>query len=229
MKRIHNYNLNLNLCIIRELNLKGEHMTLYSMLAFAGAMFLLAMTPGPGVFATISRGLASGFNNAAFVVLGIIIGDIIFLLLAIFGLSAIATFLGDFFVIVKYLGGIYLLYLGYKILTSKEHKTNIDGVQELSWKKNFFAGLLITLSNPKVILFYLGFLPTFVNLQTLTLIDIVIVSTIVTVVLGGVMLGYAYSAVGAKILFKSKSSKRKMNVTAGSVMIVAGGVLIAKA
>lgn len=204
-------------------------MTLYSMLAFAGAMFLLAITPGPGVFATISRGLASGFNNAAFVVLGIVLGDIIFLLLAIFGLSAIASVLGDFFIIVKYLGGAYLLYLGYKILTSKVDETKLDGVYELSWKKNFLAGLLITLANPKVILFYLGFLPTFVNLQTLTAIDIIIISTIVTIVLGGVMLGYAYSASGAKKLFKSKSAKRKMNVVAGTTMLSAGGVLITKA
>lgn len=198
------------------------------MLAFAGAIFLLAITPGPGVFATISRGLASGFNNAAFVVLGIVIGDIIFLLLAIFGLSAIATILGDFFVIVKYLGGAYLLYLGYKILTSKVDDTNVEGVIELSWKKNFFSGLLITLANPKVILFYLGFLPTFVNLQTLTTIDIVVISIIVNIVLGGVMLGYAYSASGAKKLFKSKSVKRKINIAAGTTMLTAGGVLVAK-
>jgi threonine/homoserine/homoserine lactone efflux protein len=204
-------------------------MTLISILAFSGAMFLLAITPGPGVFATISRALASGFNNASFVVLGIVLGDIVFLLLAIFGLSAIATILGDFFVIVKYLGGFYLLFLGYKILTSKEEKTELNAVEELSWKKNFLTGLLITLSNPKVILFYLGFLPTFVNLQALTLIDILIISSIVTIVLGGVMLAYAYSASNAKKLFKSKESKRKMNVSAGSVMILAGGTLIAKA
>ncbi len=204
-------------------------MTFYTMLAFAGAMFLLAITPGPGVFATISRALTSGFNNAAFIVLGIVLGDIIFLLLAIFGLSAIATVLGDFFVIVKYLGGGYLLYLGYKILTSKEVDTPVDGVIELSWRKNFLTGLLITLANPKVILFYLGFLPTFVNLQTLTSIDIVLISIIVTIVLGGVMLIYAYSASGAKKLFKSKSAKRKMNIGAGSVMIGAGGVLLTKA
>lgn len=204
-------------------------MTLYSMLAFAGAMFLLAITPGPGVFATISRALASGFNNAAVVVCGMVMGDIIFLLLAIFGLSAMASILGDFFIIIKYLGGIYLLYLGYKILTSKVHETNINAITELSWKKNFLSGLLITLSNPKVILFYLGFLPTFVNLQTLTAIDIVIVSTIVTVVLGGVMLAYAYSASSAKKLFKNKSSKRKMNIAAGSVMVAAGSILLIKA
>ena len=204
-------------------------MSLLNIFAFSLAMFLLAITPGPGVFATISRALSSGFLNASFVVFGIVIGDIIFLLLAIFGLSTIASILGDFFILVKYLGGIYLLFLGYKILTSKEQETNLKGIYELSWKKNFLTGLIITLSNPKVILFYLGFLPTFINLQTLTAIDIFIISTVVTIVLGGVMLAYAYSASSAKNLFKSKSSKRKMNIAAGSVMISAGAVLIIKA
>ena len=157
-------------------------MSLLNIFAFSLAMFLLAITPGPGVFATISRALSSGFLNASFVVMGIVIGDIIFLLLAIFGLSAIASILGDFFILVKYLGGIYLLFLGYKILTSKEQETNLKGIYELSWKKNFLTGLIITLSNPKVILFYLGFLPTFINLQTLTAIDIFIISTVVVVV-----------------------------------------------
>ncbi len=203
-------------------------MTLLNIFAFSGAMFLLAITPGPGVFATISRALASGFSSASFVVLGIVMGDIIFLLLAIFGLSAIASILGDFFILVKYLGGIYLLFLGYKILTSKENETEIKGIQELSWKRNFLTGLLITLSNPKVILFYLGFLPTFVNLQTLNTFDIITISFIVAIILGGVMLAYAYSASSAKKLFKNKNTNKKMNLLAGSVMITAGGILIIK-
>mgnify|MGYP005993326339 CR=1 FL=1 len=204
-------------------------MTLLNILAFAGAMLLLAVTPGPGVFATVSRALASGFSNAKFIVIGIVLGDLIFLLLAIFGLSAIASILGELFILVKYLGGIYLLFLGYKILTSKNRDINIKGVHELSWKKNFSTGLLITLSNPKAIFFYLGFLPTFVNLQTLNTLDIIIISLVVTVVLGGVMLAYAYSASSAKNLFKSTNSQKKMNIIAGSVMTTVGGVLIVKA
>ena len=203
-------------------------MSLLNILAFASAMFLLAITPGPGVFATISRALASGFTNASFIVLGIVLGDIIFLLLAIFGLSAIASMLGDFFILVKYLGGAYLIFLAYTIFTAKEKDTNIKGVYELSWKKNFLAGLLITLSNPKVILFYLGFLPTFINLHTLNASDIVIISIIVTLVLGSVMLTYAYTASKANSLLKNRSSKRKMNIIASSVMFTAGSFLILK-
>jgi len=204
-------------------------MSLIDMLTFSGAMFLFALSPGPGLFAIISNALSSGLKNTSFLVIGMVIGDIVFLLLAIFGLSAIASILGDFFIIVKYIGGMYLLYLGYKIITTKEEEeTNIREIKSLAWKKNFIAGLLITLSNPKVIFFYLGFLPTFINLQTLTIYDIVIVTTLVTIVLSVVLLAYAYSANSAKKLFKSKSAKRKINIVAGSVMITAGGVLIAK-
>ncbi|PID48122.1 MAG: lysine transporter [Proteobacteria bacterium] len=203
-------------------------MTIYSILAFSSTMFLLAITPGVGVFAVISRGLASGFGNAAFVVLGIVLGDLVFLLLAIFGLGIVATILGDFFVIVKYVGGIYLIYLGYKILSSKENYENISKIKELSWKKNFLAGFFITLANPKVILFYLSFLPTFIDLQTLNFTDMGIIVTIVSIVLGGVMLGYAYSSSKAKEIFKNKNTKRKLDILAGGTMISAGGILIAK-
>lgn len=203
-------------------------MSLIDMLTFSGAMFLFALSPGPGLFAIISNALSSGLKNTSFLVIGMVIGDIVFLLLAIFGLSAIASILGDFFIIVKYIGGMYLLYLGYKIITTKEEETNIKEIKSLPWKKNFIAGLLITLSNPKVIFFYLGFLPTFINLETLTISDIVIVTTLVTIVLSVVLLAYAYSANSAKKLFKSKSAKRKINIVAGSVMITAGGVLISK-
>ena len=65
-------------------------MTLFSILGLATAMFLLAITPGPGVFATVSKALSSGFNRTVPVVVGIIVGDLIFLMFAIYGLSMIA-------------------------------------------------------------------------------------------------------------------------------------------
>ena len=134
-------------------------MTMLNLLAFAAAMFLLAASPGPGVFATLARALASGFSHAAVLVLGIVLGDIIFLLLAIYGLSSMAEFLGSFFTFVKYAGGIYLIWLGIGIWRSKANTKKVLGVREDSWKKNFLSGLSITLANPKVIFFYLGFLP----------------------------------------------------------------------
>jgi threonine/homoserine/homoserine lactone efflux protein len=201
-------------------------MTLFSTLALAGAMLLLAATPGPGVFATVARSLASGFGHAAVVVAGIVTGDLVFLLLAIFGLASFAGLLGEFFMVVKIAGGLYLLWLGYRIWRQRPGSIEIRGVRELSWKQNFLSGLVITLGNPKVILFYLGFLPTFMDLAALGVGDVVIVAAVVSVVLGGVMLAYAWSAARARALFRSEKAERILNRSAGGVMMATGSMLI---
>ena len=204
-------------------------MTPLSLAAFAGAMFLLAITPGPGVFATVARALASGFAHASVVVLGIVIGDLVFLLLAIYGLAAAAGLLGGLFALVKYLGAGYLLWLGLKLWRSKDVAASATPVEESSWFANLTSGLLITLGNPKVILFYLGFLPAFVDLATLNAGDVVIIAGVVSLVLGATMLGYAYAASRARRLFQSRETKRLLNRTAGSVMIATGAVLATRA
>lgn len=203
-------------------------MTLLSAFALAGAMFVLAVTPGPGTFAVIARSLASGFSHAAVVAMGIVLGDLIFLLMAVYGLAAIAEVMGGFFVAIKYVGGAYLIYLGIKILRSKTNKIDIKGVKEISWKANFLSGLFITLGNPKVILFYLSFLPTFLDLTTLKTVDVILAATIVSVVLGAVMLTYAWMTNYARSTFKSPKALRRMNIGAGSAMLGAGTFLIAK-
>jgi threonine/homoserine/homoserine lactone efflux protein len=203
-------------------------MTILSILGLAAAMFLLAITPGPGVFATVSKALSSGFRHAVPVVIGIVIGDLIFLLLAIYGLSVIAETFGSLFTIIKYLGGGYLIWLGIKLWRSNPVKPDITESKSQSGKYSFLGGLSITLGNPKVILFYLGFLPTFVDLNMLSSIDVAVVASVVSLVLGSVMLFYAFTASRARQLFKSESAQNKMNKTAGSVMIGTGAILLSK-
>ena len=70
----------------------------------AGATFMLAATPGPGVLATVAGALGSGFAQAAALVRRIVLGDLDYLLLAVAGLGAIAAVFGEWFVVVKYLG-----------------------------------------------------------------------------------------------------------------------------
>ncbi len=205
-------------------------MTLISIFALTGAMLLLAITPGPGVFATVARALASGLKHSAFVVLGIVTGDLIFLLFAIYGLATVATNLHGLFVVIKYIGAVYLIYLGVRLWHAKPENIQIQaGTEDLSWKSNFLTGLFITLGNPKVILFYLGFLPTFVDLTSLSSLDVGVIATIVSLVLGLTMLAYAYAASRARTLFQDTSSQRWMNRSAGSAMIATGSVLAAKA
>ena len=192
-------------------------------------MLLLAITPGPGVFATVARALASGFRHAAVVVLGIVTGDLIFLLFAIYGLTVIAENLHGLFLLIKYIGASYLVYLGIKLWREKPEKVQIQAVRELSWRANFLTGLFITLGNPKVILFYLGFLPTFVDLKNLSGIDVIAVASVVTLVLGSTMLVYGYTASRARVLLQSTRAQRVMHRSAGSAMIATGTALAVKA
>lgn len=203
-------------------------MTFLSLLTFFLTMFLIVLLPGPGTFAITAKSLSHNLTSVSFIVFGMVIADIIFLLFAIFGLSAIASLLGELFIIVKYLGALYLIYLGYKLLTSKENKEQMQTLQATSQKKNFLLGFAITFSNPKVILFYLSLLPTLVNIHALTFFDITLLMLTVSIVITTVMFGYALITLKAKRLFKSTNATKKMNKFAGGVMLSAGGFLLIK-
>ena len=201
-------------------------MTLYSAFGFAVAMLVLAASPGPGVFATTARAMASGFKPALAVIWGIVLGDIIFLLFAAFGLSMVARALGNLFFIVKICGGAYLVWLGIKIWLQKpELVQSHQNSSTRSYWGNFFSGLIITLSNPKVILFYCGFLPTFLDLSALTIIDLALVVAIITAVLSGVLITYAYLASRARKMFTNERAVKRLNRAAGGVMVAAGVVI----
>lgn len=186
-------------------------------------MLVLAASPGPGVFATTARAMASGFRPALAVIWGIVLGDIIFLLFAAFGLSMVARVLGNLFFIVKICGGAYLVWLGIKIWLQKPELVQRQQVSATrsNWG-NFASGLVITLSNPKVILFYCGFLPTFLDLSALTIIDLALVIAIITVVLSGVLSTYAFLASRARKMFTNERAVKRLNRAAGGVMVAAG-------
>jgi threonine/homoserine/homoserine lactone efflux protein len=198
-------------------------LTLYSAFGFALAMLVLAASPGPGVFATTARAMASGFRPALAVIWGIVLGDIIFLLFAVFGLSMMARALGNLFFLVKICGGAYLVWLGVKIWLQKPEpvQTHQNSAIRSKWG-NLVSGLIITLSNPKVILFYCGFLPTFFDLSTLTIIDLAFVVVIITAVLSGVLTTYAYLASRARRMFTNQRAVKRLNRAAGGVMVAAG-------
>jgi threonine/homoserine/homoserine lactone efflux protein len=203
-------------------------MDFLTILAFSGALFVFMASPGPGTFAVVARALGSGFSHAFSMSLGMVLGDLVFLLMAIFGLNAMAQMMGDIFVVVKYIGGIYLICLGIKIFFSKPEISSIKSSTSKSLAKDFLSGFLICISNPKVILFYLGFLPTFVNLSTLSKSDVFLVSSLVVAILTLVLGGYSYFASKAREAIKKPRTQTIMNRFAGSIMFGAGTALILK-
>jgi threonine/homoserine/homoserine lactone efflux protein len=118
-----------------------------SIISLAIAFFVLAITPGPGVLATVGRSLSSGFRPAAFFVLGILMGDLFFLTLAILGMGIVATAMGKYFLIVKILSGGYLIFLGAKLLFNPPANVEviIQQNKDLTFK-NTLSGFGLTLS-----------------------------------------------------------------------------------
>jgi threonine/homoserine/homoserine lactone efflux protein len=203
-------------------------MTMTSAFTLLMAMLVVALIPGPGVFAVVSRSIASGFFHGAVTAMGIVCADYVFIILSIYGLSAVAESMGDLFVLVRYCGAAYLCWLGITLLRDTAKSVELSSIQELSWRSNFFAGFLTTLGNPKAILFYVSFFPAFVDVTSVTFLDLIIVMSVITIAVVGVMLTYAYLAARASQLFESTKANKMLNVTAGSVMLGCGLLLASR-
>ena len=205
-----------------------DTMTLGSILALFGAMVALSAVPSISVLTVSARSAAAGFRHGAYTVLGIVTGDIVFILLAIFGLVLLVEALGSLFFLIKYVGGAYLIWLGIRLWRTRSQQLAGSGETGLSWQSSFMTGLLITLGDQKAILFYLGFLPAFMDLTALSYADIGLVVLITVATVGGVKLAYAYAADRAGALFGRRVSAA-MNVMSAGVMLLVGVFVIISA
>lgn len=203
-------------------------MTLSSILALLGAMIVLAAIPSVSVLVVSTRSATFGFLHGIFTTLGIVLGDIIFILIAIWGLSFLAETTGSFFFLIQYLGGIYLILLGIKLSQSKTEETIIETTTNSSLLSSFLTGLLITLGDQKATLFYLGFFPAFVDITQISYRDTLIILIITILAVGGVKLGYVIIANQARLWMNAKI-KKGMNLVASCIMIAVGVFLIIKA
>lgn len=182
--------------------------------------------PRPGVFAILGRALVSGSLACFPLALGMVISDIVYMILACYGLSALAEHWGDAFLVVRVIGAAYLIYLGIRMWRTRV-STEIATDQRLKEKTglSFLQGFIISASNPKVILFYIAFLPTFMDLTVLSHTDIALAALLTLVALMAGLMLIAAGAASARNYFRSPQGARTLNRTAGSVMIGAGAYL----
>lgn len=204
-------------------------MTPESALTFFLAIFIFGITPGPGVFAILARAMMDGSRACFMLSLGMAISDILYLIAACLGLATIATHWGELFSLIRIVGAIYLFYLGWKMWSAP---VDVDTVPTKLDKKghglSFLQGFLISASNPKVILFYIAFLPTFMDLSTLQGNDILLASGLTLI---GLMLGLmliAGFASRARRLLTSQKAIKRLNRSAGSLMVGAGAFLLSR-
>jgi threonine/homoserine/homoserine lactone efflux protein len=206
-------------------------MTLAAATAFAAAFFLLALSPGPGLVAILSRYLGNGLAAGLAVVSGLVIGDALFLGVAMIGLSAIASAMGPLFQVVKYAGAAYLIWLGVMALRTAAAPVELkaDGAsprrgQMLS--QDVGLGLVVTLGNPKPILFYGALLPTFLDLSTVGPHDFAVLLMIVTVISVIVYGSYMLLIERARRLLASSGPAKRLNQATG-VMLIGAGLAVA--
>ena len=193
--------------------------------AFAVALAIAVALPGPGIFAVVSCAIGRGFREALALICGIIIGDLAYFYLAVLGLAALAHSMGEFFIVVKFAGAAYLIWLGVKLWRQQPAamSASAGGVApQHGFRRNLLGGLLVTVSNPKTIGFYAGLLPTFIDLPKLSLGDAVVMGGIVVLTVGGIPAAYAAAAARSRKFFNHPARMKAMHRAAGTMMIGAG-------
>jgi len=203
-------------------------LTLTTVSAMLGTMIVLAIVPSVSVLAVSARAAAFGFTHGMFTALGIVVADILFIVIAVYGLALVAELMGDQFRLIQYLGAAYLVWLGISLWRADAKARAADSVSQSSWWSSFLAGFLITLGDQKAILFYLGFFPAFIDLSTMTPADTLIIILIAIVGVGGAKLVYAYLADRAAVVFKDSRALRGINRLAACIMIAVAIALLLK-
>ena len=134
-----------------------------SLLIFTAASITLAVIPGPAVLFIIARSLEQGRIAGLVSTLGIGLAGIVHVILAALGLSALVLKSALMFNIIKYIGAVYLIYLGIKTLFSNQTVIKNISVKPMKLRQMFWQGFIVNLFNPKTAIFFLAFLPQFVN------------------------------------------------------------------
>lgn len=201
-------------------------MSLATSLSLALATFIFVMTPGPGVMAIVAKTLTGGLLTGIVLGVGLILGDLIYLSLTLASLHAFAEALIPFMQVVRVCGGLYLAWLGVQLFRAPAPQLDSESLS--GQKRNLLmTGILISSSNPKVVIFYLSFLPLFIDLGRLDMFQSMHVIAIITcVLLCGVLItaGLSYQI---KRLVRTQKGGRRLNQICGMLMMLVGAGLIA--
>jgi threonine/homoserine/homoserine lactone efflux protein len=136
--------------------------TLSSLLTFGVASIVLLLIPGPAVTYIVNRSVSDGRAVAFASVAGIEVGNFMHVIAATVGLSAVLATSATAFTVVKWLGAGYLIVVGIKTLLTRPEKLQSEAVRT-SYRRAFTQGVVINTLNPKVALFFLSFLPQFID------------------------------------------------------------------
>lgn len=201
-------------------------MSWYGLGVFCLVYLLAVATPGPGVTAVLARSLTHGMRGAPAFIAGFLVGDLIWFTGAVAGLAAIAQTAQTLFLLVRYAGAAYLLYLAFRLWTAPAQPIHVEDVHSTQRPlRSFLGSLSLTLGNPKPMIFFMALLPTVVPLRALHFADYAAITLSMVVILPLTLGGYALAASRARGFFRTPSSIRLLNRGAGTAMAGAAVVV----
>ncbi|MEE9426672.1 MAG: LysE family translocator [Paracoccaceae bacterium] len=193
---------------------------------YAGALFILFLTPGPVWVATVARTLTGGFHAAWPLALGVAVGDVVWPLAAILGITWITSVFAGFMTFLRWAASLIFIVMGTAIIrdAGKTIQTDNRLTRPGIWA-GFAAGVAVILSNPKAILFYMGVLPGFFDLSNLTRLDIAAIITLSMVVpfVGNLFLAGLVQQIRDRMT--SPNALKRIALTSG-IMLFCVGLII---
>jgi len=193
---------------------------------YAGALLILFLTPGPVWVALIARSLAGGFQAAWPLAIGVVLGDILWPLAALYGLAWVVSAHADVMVLLRWFAVGIFLWMGVSLIRHAGRGIAVDRrLTRPGRLPGFLAGVAVIVGNPKAILFYLGILPGFFSLTTLSVVDtaaIVGVSALIPL-LGNLL--FALLIDRARALLQTPTALARLNRIAGGLLIAVGVVI----
>jgi threonine/homoserine/homoserine lactone efflux protein len=192
-------------------------------LAFVAASAVLLIIPGPTILTVISYSMAHGRRANVPLVAAVALGDSTALVVSLLGLGALLATSAIWFIAVKWVGGLYLLYLGIKLLRAGISSAEVAAPAAPGSRWKLFANTyLVTALNPKGIVFFVAFLPQFINAGSSVTQQLwVLGATFVAMATVNATL-YAVFAGSARRLLSSPKAQRRFNLAGGSLLSVAG-------
>jgi len=204
-------------------------MSVYALLGFALIYTLAVATPGPGVAAVLARALGRGSSGAPAFIAGFLVGDLVWFTLAALGLAVLAQRAQTLFLLVRYAGALYLLYLAVRLWRAPPATLGQAATPRGESQLQLFLGALaLTLGNPKTMLFFLAVLPTIVDLGRLSPGGFLKVCAVITLVLPAVLGTYTLLAVRARARLRRPGTVRWLQRGTGAALAGAAVAVAAR-
>ncbi len=204
-------------------------MSWYALLGFALIYALAVATPGPGIAAVVARALGRGVRGASAFIGGFLAGDLIWFTLAALGLAVLAQRAHAVFVVVRFAGAAYLLYLAWRLWRAPPGTFGARAGPAPERNLQVFLGsLALTLGNPKTMVFFLAVLPTVVDLAHLKPAGFLSIALVIVIVLPAVLGAYTHFAVRARARLSQPCTVRWLQRGTGAVLAGAAVAVAAR-